>query len=64
MLIVPFKILRQYSGGYHAPKAWICMVFSTILLVISVYFVKVIHMDLDYYIIEAIACFIIIKIVL
>ena len=61
MLIVPFKILRQYSGGYHAPKAWICMVFSTILLVISVYFVKVIHMDLDYYIIETIACFIIIK---
>lgn len=36
MLIVPFMLLKKYSGGYHAKKLSICMIISTILLTIMI----------------------------
>lgn len=32
LLIIPFMLLKKYSGGYHAKKLSICMIISTILL--------------------------------
>ena len=37
LIVLPFMILRQYSGGYHAPKAWICITLSSIILSVCVY---------------------------
>ena len=31
LLIIPFMLLKKYSGGYHAKKLSICMIISTIL---------------------------------
>ena len=36
LLIVPFMLLKKYSGGYHAKKLSICMIISTILLTIII----------------------------
>lgn len=33
VLILPFMIIRKYSGGYHAKKQWICLLLSTVLLI-------------------------------
>ena len=38
-LLIPFMCLRQYCGGYHAKKAWICMVFSFAILVLMTWIV-------------------------
>lgn len=35
-MLIPFMCLRQYCGGYHAKKAWICMVLSFLTLVLTV----------------------------
>lgn len=32
VLILPFMIIRKFSGGYHASKQWICLVLSSLLL--------------------------------
>lgn len=32
VLIIPFMMLRKFSGGYHAKKAWVCLVCSGLLL--------------------------------
>lgn len=32
VLILPFMVLRKYSGGYHAKKQRICMIISSLLL--------------------------------
>lgn len=31
-IIFPFMVIRKFSGGFHAGKPWICMVFSTVIL--------------------------------
>lgn len=36
LLIIPFMLLKKYSGGYHAKKLSICMIISTILLTIMI----------------------------
>lgn len=32
LVILPFMVIRKYSGGYHAKKAGVCMLFSVIIL--------------------------------
>lgn len=36
ILVLPFMILRKFSGGYHAKKRWICTVMSSLLLFLSI----------------------------
>lgn len=36
-IIVPFMIIRKYSGGYHAKHAYVCFLVSTGLLGVSLY---------------------------
>ena len=33
VLIIPFLFIRKFSGGFHAKKAWICLICSSTLLV-------------------------------
>ena len=35
ILVIPFMIIRKYSGGYHAGTIYQCLVLSCIVLVIS-----------------------------
>ncbi len=36
ILVLPFMILRKFSGGYHAKKRWICTVMSSLLLFLAI----------------------------
>lgn len=31
-LVIPFAIIRKYSGGFHAKREWTCMISSCLLL--------------------------------
>lgn len=42
LVIIPFMIVRKYSGGFHLKYAWLCMIFSCCILFGCVYFVGVI----------------------
>lgn len=33
VVILPFTFIRKFSGGYHARKAWYCLIISSVLLV-------------------------------
>lgn len=33
VLILPFMIIRKFSGGYHAKSQWVCLILSSLLLV-------------------------------
>lgn len=35
-----FIPLRSFAGGWHASKAWICTLFSSILLIINILLIK------------------------
>ena len=39
LIIIPFMVIRKFSGGYHAKHAYICMTISLGLLVSSFYVV-------------------------
>lgn len=43
IIILPFMVIRKFSGGYHAKYAYICMVVSTALLGIGLF--VAIHAD-------------------
>lgn len=32
ILVVPFAVIRKYSGGFHAKREWTCLVSSCLLL--------------------------------
>ena len=34
LVILPFVVIRKYSGGYHAKNAGVCMFFSIVILCI------------------------------
>lgn len=34
VFILPFMILRKYSGGYHAKSQWVCLILSSLLLAV------------------------------
>lgn len=36
MIIIPFVILRKFSGGYHAKHSWTCMTGSCLLLLLCI----------------------------
>lgn len=37
ILIIPFMVIRKYSGGYHAKNAYSCLISSCLLLVLCIY---------------------------
>ena len=43
LIVIPFMVIRKFSGGYHAKHAYICMTISVVLLVGSFYVVT--HVD-------------------
>ena len=32
MIVIPFAIIRKFSGGYHAKHSWTCLIGSCLLL--------------------------------
>lgn len=36
-ILIPFMLLRQYSGGYHAKNVWFCMISSFLTIIILVW---------------------------
>lgn len=36
MVVLPFVILRKFSGGYHAKNFWICTFLSSLLLLLCI----------------------------
>lgn len=35
-IILPFVLIRKFSGGYHAKRAWICLVTSSLLVFLCI----------------------------
>ena len=35
-IILPFMVIRKFSGGYHAKRAWICLVTSSALVFLCI----------------------------
>lgn len=31
-IILPFMVIRKFSGGYHAKRAWVCLISSSLIL--------------------------------
>ena len=31
-IILPFMVIRKFSGGYHAGRAWVCLICSSLIL--------------------------------
>lgn len=36
MIIMPFMIIRKFSGGYHARHSWSCLIGSCLLLLLCI----------------------------
>lgn len=34
MIVIPFMIIRKYSGGYHTKKSYSCLILSCLLLLL------------------------------
>lgn len=39
LIIIPFMLIRKFSGGFHAKHAWVCMISSCGILFLCVYIV-------------------------
>lgn len=37
VIVIPFMMLRKFSGGYHAKHLWMCLTGSTLLLSLCVW---------------------------
>lgn len=37
IIIIPFMVIRKFSGGYHTKHPWSCMICSSILLLFCIY---------------------------
>ncbi len=37
LIILPFFLIRKFSGGYHAKKAGICLIYSSMLLILCIF---------------------------
>ena len=35
-IILPFMVIRKFSGGYHAKRAWICLVTSSAIVFLCI----------------------------
>lgn len=35
-IIIPFAIIRKFSGGYHTKHSWSCLIWSSLLLLLCI----------------------------
>lgn len=42
LMIIPFMMIRKFSGGYHLNSPKLCIICSTVLLALAMRFIKVI----------------------
>ena len=42
-IIIPFAVIRKFSGGYHTKNSWSCFLWSSLLLLLCI--VVSIHME-------------------
>ena len=35
-IMIPFAVIRKFSGGYHAKHSWVCLIFSSLLLFLCI----------------------------
>ena len=49
VIVIPFMLLRKFSGGYHAKHLWICLTSSTLLLSLCVIITAVAGIGLGYF---------------
>lgn len=45
VLVVPFMVLRKFSGGYHSQHLWSCMIESSLLLLLCIALTKHVKVD-------------------
>lgn len=45
LIIIPFVILRKFSGGYHAKSAGVCFISSSLLLVLCIFLSFIVECD-------------------
>ncbi len=38
---IAFLIIKKYAGGYHAPKEWLCVLLSSIGIIVSIVNIKI-----------------------
>lgn len=43
LLLLPFLIIRKFSGGFHTRRMWTCFVSSTIVLSVCIICTKFLH---------------------
>ena len=43
LMILPFMIIRKFSGGYHLNSSVVCFIFSTLLLSLCLALIKLIN---------------------
>lgn len=55
ILIVPFMLIRKFSGGYHARRSWTCILLSSVLLCMCIYASSKINYNFYFAIITLIA---------
>ncbi|MBQ4523730.1 MAG: accessory gene regulator B family protein [Lachnospiraceae bacterium] len=55
VVILPFMFIRKFSGGYHAKKAWVCFIISSVLLVLCTLMSSYIKFDYGLVIVMVIA---------
>lgn len=36
LIILPFAIIRKFSGGYHAKYSWLCLIESSLLILLCI----------------------------
>ena len=55
VIVIPFMLLRKFSGGYHAKYLWMCLTGSTLLLSLCVWLSFYLKYDWKLAVITAIA---------
>lgn len=48
VFIIPFMVIRKFSGGYHAKKSWVCMLCSCLLLILCIYLISCIKWSMGF----------------
>lgn len=40
LIVLPFMLIRKYSGGYHAKNPIVCLIISSLLIIVAYEFVR------------------------
>lgn len=56
LVVIPFMMIRKFSGGYHAKNLWICLICSSLLLFLCILAACRISANIIFTIVTLIAC--------